>query len=174
MSDLSKALDFVFKSEGGYCNDKNDHGGATNLGIIQREYDAWRKERELPLRSVRDIDKDEAIKIYTDEYWLAGKCDKMPWPVNMVHLDACINTGVHQAAKFLQRAIGVADDGIVGPNTLGALEGCCKASSALVIANRVADQRIPFYHRLVDKDPTQEDFIDGWLNRVNNLKEAIV
>jgi len=174
MSDLNKSLEFIFKAEGGFCNDKNDKGGATNLGIIQREYDAWRKERDLPLRSVRNIEKDEAIKIYTDEYWLAGKCDKMPWPVNLAHLDACINTGLHQAAKFLQRAVKAHDDGIIGPGTLKSLGEACAEQGAEAIAHKIADLRIPFYNRLVEIDPTQKDFINGWHNRVKDLKEALV
>jgi lysozyme family protein len=174
MSDLNKSLEFIFKAEGGFCNDKNDKGGATNLGIIQREYDAWRKERDLPLRSVRNIEKDEAIKIYTDEYWLAGKCNKMPWPVNLAHLDACVNTGLHQAGKFLQRAVKAHDDGIVGSGTLKALGEACAEQGAEEIARKMIDARVPFYKRLVEIDPTQEDFIDGWLNRVRDLKEAIV
>jgi len=174
MSDLSKALDFVFKSEGGFCNDKNDKGGATNLGIIQREYDVWRKQKGLPTQSVRNITKDEAVEIYTDEYWVAGKCDKMPWPVNFAHLDACINTGVGQAAKLLQRVIKAQDDGIIGPATLKALVEACAKEGAEAVAQKLADIRVPFYKHLVEKDPTQKDFIKGWLNRVNNLKEALV
>lgn len=174
MSDLNKALTFVFKAEGGFCNDKNDRGGATNLGIIQREYDVWRKGKGLPTRSVRDITKDEATEIYTDEYWLAGKCDKMPWPVNIAHLDACVNTGVHQAAKFLQRAVKAQDDGIVGPGTLRALGEACAEQGAEEIARKMIDARKPFYKGLVEKDPTQKDFINGWLNRVENLRQAIV
>jgi lysozyme family protein len=174
MSDLNKALTFVFKAEGGFCNDKNDRGGATNLGIIQREYDVWRKKKGLPTQSVKNITKDEATEIYTNEYWLAGKCDKMPWPVNLAHLDACVNTGVGQAAKFLQRAVKAQDDGIIGPGTLKALGEACARDGAETVAHKIADLRVPFYDHLVEKDPTQEDFIDGWHNRVNNLKKALV
>ena len=173
MNDFEKALQFIFDAEGGYCNDKNDHGGATNLGVIQREYDAWRKKHGKEPQSVKLITKEEAAEHYKEEFWLPGKCDRMNWPVNAVHFDACVNAGVHQAAKFLQRAIGVAADGIVGPATLAALEGCCKASSSAVIAQRIIGQRPDFYRALAAKDPTQNDFLKGWLNRVDNLTQFI-
>jgi hypothetical protein len=60
--------------------------------------------------------------IYLHDYWLAGRCDRMPWPVSLAHFDACVNTGVTQAAKFLQRTVSTRDDGLIGPLTLGALK----------------------------------------------------
>lgn len=174
MSDLDKSLAFIFKSEGGYVNHKHDRGGATNLGILQREYDVWRKAKGLPEKSVRDITKEEATEIYVDDYWIAGKCDKMPWPVNLAHLDACVNTGLRQAAKFLQRAVKAKDDGIVGSGTLKALGDAVANEGAEAVAQKMIALRVPFYKGLVEKDPTQKSFIKGWLNRVDNLKEAIV
>ena len=45
----------------------------------------------------------------------------MPFPIAFAHFDAAVNTGVRQAAKLLQRAAGVEDDGRIGAITLGAV-----------------------------------------------------
>ena len=169
--DFQKALAFVLNEEGGFTNDANDHGGATNLGIIQREYDEYRKRKGLGIRSVEAITHEEAADIYLNEYWLPAKCDKMPWPVSLVHFDAAVNTGIHQAALFLQRTVGVADDGVVGPKTLQALAQDVNDLGALPVALKIAECHRPFYRGLAEKDPSQRDFLDGWLQRVVDLEE---
>jgi lysozyme family protein len=60
-------------------------------------------------------------EIYWRKHWQAGRCERMPWPVNLAHFDACVNTGLRQAAKFLQRAVDAEDDGRIGPLTLRAM-----------------------------------------------------
>jgi lysozyme family protein len=100
-----RALAFVLKVEGGYTNDPVDRGGATNKGILQRLYDTYRKAEGLRPADVRRILDIEVEEIYRDAYLLEGDCDRMAWPVSLVHFDACVNTGVTQAAKFLQRSV---------------------------------------------------------------------
>ena len=111
-------------------------------------------------------------EIYWSEYWLAGRCDRMPWPLCLAHFDACVNVGVGQAAKFLQRALGCKDDGAIGPRTLAALRGALENGFANAIAERLVEQREPFYRRLTSNEASQQRFLEGWLNRVENLKTA--
>jgi lysozyme family protein len=98
-ADFQRALAFVLEVEGGYTNDPVDRGGATNKGILQRVYDIYRKAEGLRSADVRHILNIEVEEIYRDAYWLEGDCDRMPWPVSLVHFDACVNTGVTQAAS---------------------------------------------------------------------------
>ena len=116
--------------EGGYTDDPSDHGGATNKGITQREYAEWLRLNHLPKRKVADILNVDVREIYWSEYWLAGRCDRMPWPLCLAHFDACVNVGVGQAAKFLQRALGCKDDGAIGPRMLAALRGALESGFA--------------------------------------------
>ncbi len=97
----------------------------------------------------------------------------MPWPVSLAHFDACVNTGVAQGAKFLQRTVGTRDDGMVGPLTLGALTAALERESPGALAVRLARQRIPFYRDLAMHDPEQRVFLKGWLNRVGLLVAAV-
>jgi lysozyme family protein len=90
--------------------------------------------------------------------------------VSLAHFDACVNTGVTQAAKFLQRTVGTRVDGLVGPLTLGALKLALERESPGGLAERLARRRIAFYRELAKRDPEQRAFLQGWLNRV----EAVV
>jgi lysozyme family protein len=167
-----RALAFVLKVEGGYTNDPVDRGGATNKGILQRVYDTYRKAEGLRPADVRRILDIEVEEIYRDAYWLEGDCDRMAWPVSLVHFDACVNTGVTQAAKFLQRSVGAEPDGRIGPKTLAALRAVLERETPLALAERLVRRREPFYRRLAEADPTQNRFLQGWLNRVEKLKTA--
>ena len=170
---FQRALTFVLKAEGGYTNHPSDRGGPTNKGILQREYDQYRRHNGLPPADVRDILQAEVESIYLHDYWLAGRCDRLPWPVSLAHFDACVNTGVAQAAKFLQRTVGTRDDGVVGPLTLAALTSVLERESPRALAVRLARQRIPFYRNLAMHNPEQRVFLSGWLNRVEGLVATV-
>jgi lysozyme family protein len=58
----------------------------------------------------------------------------MPWPVSLVHFDACVNMGVTQAARFLQRSVGAEPDGRIGPKTLEALRALLERETPLAVA----------------------------------------
>ena len=171
--DFQRALAFVLKAEGGYTNHPADRGGPTNKGILQREYDQYRRLKGLPAADVRDILNAEVEEIYLHDYWLSGRCDRMPWPVSLAHFDACVNTGVAQASKFLQRTVGTRSDGLIGPLTLGALTAELKREAPGALAQRLARQRIRFYRQLVERDPEQRAFLKGWLNRVTKVEQLL-
>jgi lysozyme family protein len=77
-NNFERCLAITLKWEGGYSNHPDDPGGPTMRGIIQREYDAWRKKHDMRLRPVRQIDEDEVQAIYRNEYWDAMGCDELP------------------------------------------------------------------------------------------------
>jgi lysozyme family protein len=94
----------------------------------------------------------------------------MPDPIALIHFDSCVNTGLKQAAKFLQRSVGVLVDGVIGPATLAKI----KNSDTKAVVGLYLIQRINFYDYLVEKNPTQSVFLKGWLNRVDALRAFIL
>jgi len=170
---FERALQFVLKAEGGFVNHPHDKGGKTNKGILQRVYDRYRDDRQEDRQCVSKISDEEVEDIYYNEYWVPGKCYKFPWPLYAVHFDGCVNTGVGQAGKFLQRAVGAKDDGAIGPKTIMAYEDKVKDIGVDAIVQHILAQRAGFYKLLVELDPTQKSFINGWNNRLDNLKEFI-
>lgn len=170
---FERALSTLLIREGGYSNDKTDRGGATNKGITQRVYDAWRRSHNLPLRSVSEISDTEVAAIYLTQYWNPAWCEKMPEHLGLIHFDAAVNHGVHRAIKLLQLALGASDDGVMGRNTMKSLETALMMTDEDAIIHAYLDQRADFYDAIVESDPTQGKFINGWKNRLRSLREEV-
>jgi len=168
MSRFNECLAFVLDKEGGYTNDPVDRGGATNYGILQTEYSEYLKRHGLPNDSVREISKDHVEDIYYTEYWGPSRAETMPAPLDLIQFDASVNIGLYWAKRLLQRALYVAEDGILGPKTMAAIG---KADIA-TLCQRVITYRRAYYQAIVKHDATQGKFLAGWLNRCSALELA--
>ena len=174
MNRFEQCLMFVLGNEGGYSNNPADRGGATNCGITQAVYDEWRIGRGFGRQPVSGISMDEVMQIYLSRYWLMGKCDRLPAPLDYIHFDGAVNHGVAQAGKFLQRALGVLDDGIVGPVTISAVQEENGAGGIDRICDDILHQRSDFYDHLADRDPKQKIFLKGWHNRIAEVRQRVL
>ncbi|CUR70267.1 glycoside hydrolase family 108 protein [Achromobacter xylosoxidans] len=154
------AFDRLIGHEGGYSNHPDDPGGETMWGItaaVARANGYTGAMRELP--------RDFAKNIYRAQYWDKVRADSMPFSVAFQVFDAAVNHGTGQAAKFLQRAAGVTDDGVIGPKTLAAV-AAVPAPALLMLFNAEREQ---FYTDL----KTWPSFGKGWSRRVvTNLRYA--
>ena len=112
MDRFDRFIDRLLSHEGGYVNDPHDPGGETKFGISKRSY---------PRLNIRKLTRAEAIAIYRRDFWERSRADDLPPAVGFQLLDGAVNSGIDNATRWLQRAVGVADDGIIGPVTLGAL-----------------------------------------------------
>jgi lysozyme family protein len=166
---FEKALALTLDLEGGFVDDPADRGGATNQGITQTTHDRFRASIDALPQSVANITDDEVRRIYYDQYWIPGKCADLREPVDAVHFDSCVNVGVARAARFLQAAVGVAVDGIIGPRTLAAVA----ARDPAQLAQALCDERAQFYREIVQARPDQLRFLKGWLNRVQMVRASI-
>jgi len=170
---FQKALKLVLKYEGGYVNDPDDPGGPTNKGVTQKVYDKYRRGQHKAVKSVRDIPQEEVEDIYFKNYWLKGKCNKLPDKIAVVHFDTCVNTGIKQASKFLQRSVEAGDDGIIGPKTIDAFNKKLKSEGESFIVKDYLSQRRSFYRLISDRKPALKKFLRGWMNRVSHLEKTI-
>jgi lysozyme family protein len=169
-----EALRLILRFEGGYVNDPDDPGGETNKGVTKKVYDEYRKSEGLPLRSVRDITDEEVADIYRKSYWIEGKCDKVgAVRLAIVHFDACVNAGIKQAAKLLQRTVGATDDGAIGSGTLSKVAAKIEKDGDLATAKECLNKRRDFYNSLVKQKPVLQKFLKGWLNRVATLEKYV-
>ena len=107
--------------EGGWSDDPVDPGGPTMKGIIQRVYDGWRDGHGLTRRTVRAIEESELRDIYWHNYWLQVHAEQLPPGVDLAVFDFAVNSGPPRAVRHLQRALGVSEDGHLGPATLAAV-----------------------------------------------------
>lgn len=140
--------------EGGYVADSRDPGGETKFGISKRAY---------PHLDIKALMLQDAKAIYKRDYWDRACCDALPPGVAFDVFDAAVNSGIGQSIRFLQRAVGVADDGVVGPVTLAAV----RRTDAETVQARFNGQRLDFMSRLT----TWDVFGKGWARRIAaNLK----
>lgn len=160
---FARCLPLILKHEGGYVDHPKDPGGATNRGVTQATYDAWRRSQSLPGRSVRNITEAEVAAIYRKAYWLAASCDLLPPGVDYITFDLAVNSGIGRAAKMLQEVVGVPADGKIGPKTLAAVRALPRAEVVLRMRNR----REKFY-RSLKIFPT---FGKGWLRRLDEVSD---
>jgi lysozyme family protein len=166
---LSAALPFVLRWEGGYVNHPADPGGATNKGVTQKVYDAYRTKRGLPGREVRMLEDGELRDIYETGYWLPPRCDALEQALAQVHFDTAVNMGVGRAVRFLQASLDCGVDGNIGPKTLQAAQACDAGSTI----SDYCDARQKFYEELVARKPELGVFMKGWMNRLNALRKEV-
>ena len=147
MMTFEKALKFVLKWEGGYVNNPNDKGGATNKGITQTTYNSWLRSKGQNLKDVRHITDEEVRQIYYNNYWLKAGCDKMSEKFAILAFDTAVNMGVSRVQEFLKYAKYTSTD-------------------KFIIA------RIRKYNEFA-KYGNQKIFLQGWLNRILDLEQYI-
>lgn len=166
-SEFIADLEFVVGIEGGKSDRKNDKGGRTNHGITQRRYNDWRRRNKLPARDVYLIEIHEIKAIYF-EIWEQAKCDEWKMPLRRLMFDTATNWHPRTAIRFLQQALGVGRDGIVGPITR---KNVAKWDNKK-LCSRIVDIRVDFRADRCIADPTQLEFLKGWLRRDVKLDRA--
>lgn len=152
------AFERVIGHEGGYVDHPDDPGGATNWGITERV------AREHGYTgSMRLLTREQAREIYRIGYWQRAQADQYDPAIGFQLFDAAVNHGIGNAIRMLQRAVGVADDGQVGPVTVAAV----RAHDPADVIVRFNAERLDFYTRL----STWPSFGRGWARRIaGNLR----
>lgn len=153
-SAFDMAFTVIVGEEGNFADDPRDPGGATRWGISQRAH---------PDVDVRNLTLAGARAIYKSQYWDELRCDELPPPLALMAFDAAVNCRPERAARWLQAAVGTAQDGVIGPKTLAAV-AAHQGRGVAVLAEMHA-QRIAFQMRL----PTAATFGLGWARRLAML-----
>lgn len=161
-------IERILAHEGGFTDDRRDPGNwtggacgvgecrGTKFGIAANTY---------PTLDIRNLTREQAIEIYRRDFWQKSGADALPGPVGFQVLDAAVNHGISNAKRMLQRAAGVADDGVIGPYTLNAITATPPDDLLL----KFLAVRLDFYTRLAKFDT----FGRGWIRRMaDNLRHA--
>ena len=165
-SNFDKAFDLVMKSEGGYVNDPSDRGGETNLGVTIAAWGAY-LGRNIQPGEMKALTREQVKPFYKQMYWDKVKCDDLPKGVDYAVFDFAVNAGTGRAAKFLQRAVGAVDDGVIGAGTLALV---AKALTKDLLDN-FSKQKEDFYRGLAETNASQQKFLKGWLARVEHVHD---
>jgi lysozyme family protein len=167
---FTESLENTLEYEGGFVDDPDDSGGATNFGVTQKVYDEFREGEGVPKRTVRDIERRELEKIYFVRYWVAGKCPDLPPPIAMAHFDACVHHGEYWGKRILQRGAGVEDDAKIGPITLAAINSMPRSE----LINNMLWERLRYMTRIARNRPKDLKFLVGWNFRVLALRGKLI
>lgn len=170
MADFGEALKYTLDIETSkFTNDPTDHGGATKYGITLDELQEWHKEKGLPPATIADVQnltQDKATQIYQEKYWRVLHLDQIAdQRVATALFDIGVNDGVGACARFAQRACGLQVDGVLGPHTAQAINGC---EPRKFLGNFIAEVQ-NYYIGCVTHDPTQIKFLKGWLARSQKI-----
>lgn len=145
------------EGRGKVTENKKDPGGLTKWGVSLRSHP------ELGRKGILALTEENARRIYRADYWDRICADEMPDLLRLTALDSCVNSGVRQFTKHLQRAVSeagypVSVDGEIGVQTLKALG----KANPLETATLMLWHRLSFYRSL----GTYSEFGKGWDRRV--------
>ena len=168
MADPKKLIPFILKWEGGFVNDPDDLGGATNKGITIYTLGEYRKRKGLPPPTVQDVknlsDKDW-YEIFKTMYWDRWKADEIKsQSVADILVDWVWASGVRGILRT-QLILGVSSDGIVGSKTIAALN----AADPKKLFDAIKADRAKFIDEICKARPKNEKYRRGWMNRINAI-----
>lgn len=165
MANYKHLKPFILKWEGGYVNRKNDKGGPTNKGITLKTYRAFYGQQKT-IEDLKRLSDAEWNAIFEYLYW--GKCkgdELQDQSVANMLVDWAWHSGVATSVKALQRIVGVKADGVMGPQTLKAVN----LKSPLPLFGALKQERKKFLEGIVKRDATQKVNLKGWMNRVSDI-----
>jgi len=137
-----------------------DMGGSYEVAGINDKYHPAAAEM---LKNLAPGERRDAAARYVVEY-TKPFTSKLPEQYRPFFQDLAFNRGVGGATKFLQRAIGVKDDGALGPLTLKALEGMNPSE----VMKNVSVEQMTYERKLAEQNPERKKFLNGLQNRVSN------
>lgn len=155
---FDEAFDRLIGHEGGYTDGAGDPGGETKWGISKRSY---------PDLDIKNLTREDARAIYRRDFWNRIHAEHMADGVAFQLLDFAVNSGIETAIRYLQRALGVADDGHWGPVSTVAAAAMTESDAIM----RLCAERLDFMTRLRNW-PTASR---GWARRIaQNLRYGAI
>lgn len=174
---IDAMIDDIIRREGGFVDHPADRGGPTNFGITHKTLARY-LGREVTRDDVRHLSRELATDIYRRAYYLEPRINGLPASVRAFLFDCAVNHGPRRAIRFLQRVCNAAGfvrlsvDGLAGPATRRQATAAEASMGPWLLAALVEERRI-FYRLIVERDPSQRVFFQGWMNRVAEFDQAI-
>lgn len=160
---------YIKKWEGGFVNDPADRGGATNKGVTIATFEAYCKAKSLPRPNVERLKRmtdGEWLDILKTMFWDKWQADKIKsQKLANILVDWVWGSGVY-GIKIPQRILGVKQDGIVGDETLKALN----AQEPDKLFQVIYEARKKYLNDITISRPANKRFLKGWLNRLDDIR----
>lgn len=161
MATFESSLEWSLPNEGGWSNHPNDKGGATNYGLTLGLAKKYGIETEEELK---EVSQEKVADIFKAEFWRFDNVKSQQ--VATLLFDIALNSGLSRAVKIAQGACNHLGfecivDGKWGPKTLACVN---KVPSSQMVPT-IQELRKEFYDSIIERDPSQEVFRKGWMNR---------
>jgi len=160
----------ILKWEGGYVNDPADPGGATNMGVTLSTWRAVGYDKDgdgdIDHEDIKLLNVTDATRVLKTFYWDKWKADQIVnQSIANVLVDWYWSSG-KWGIIIPQRIVKVDFDGVVGPQTLRAINGFPQHDLFLDIWNA----RAKYIDDIIRQNPKLEKFRKGWMNRLHDYK----
>lgn len=163
-------LDLLLIDEGGWVDhDPGTQGPPTNKGITLDAFRKWHQDLGvhpcitlLGPTDLRSISDQDTAKFYWQLFWTPLKAEQLPKGLDYALFDAAVMSGQERAVKWLQDALGITMDGVIGPQTLEAAQSADNDTVKKLCAARSDFLKM---QPMFTKNP-------GWLPRVNRVEQA--
>ncbi|MCA0920019.1 holin-associated N-acetylmuramidase [Pseudooceanicola nanhaiensis] len=181
--DVRQLAEEIVAREGGYVDDPDDPGGATNHGVtihtLRRLGRDLTGDGRVDRADVRALSRAQAVEIFLTDYFEAPGLGQLPevlWPTVF---DMYVNAGA-QAVMILQRLLcqmgwPVAVDGVIGPQTVAAAQAAAGAAPEH-IADAYGIARRNYYFQIADRRPASRKYArtrtggkGGWIRRAEEF-----
>lgn len=167
---VEQMIDDVIRREGGFVDHPRDRGGPTNFGITQATLSSH-LGRPASVAEVRALSGETARQIYRRDYFEAPRIGALPARIQPFVFDTAVNHGVPRAIRLVQQVCHdagfgpLAVDGVCGPRTQGAAAEAERVMGDWLLAALVEERR-NFYYAVIERNPGQRVFLQGWLQRL--------
>lgn len=153
--------------EGGRSLHPKDKGGATNRGVTLATFRRIFGQ-DKTIDDLWNMTEAQWLIVMDEEHWDKCKADQINnQSIAEIIVDWYINSGI-AGIRRSQEIVGAKPDGIIGPKTLAAIN----SANPRELFDRLWQARKQFYLNIVKRDPTQKEFLNGWMNRLDSFQFA--
>ena len=186
MKSVEAIAEEIIAREGGYVNDPDDPGGATNYGVtigtMQRLRLDLTGDGKVTSADVRALTRDKAKEVFIRDYFQRPRIGELPEALQASVFDMYVNAGAN-AVEILQRLLrdmgqAITVDGAIGPKTIEAA-GIAYASAPNHLADAYGIARRNYYYALADRRPASRKYArrrnggkGGWITRAEEFISA--
>ena len=171
MANFENFANKLLELEGGYVNHPKDAGGPTKFGVI---LSVWREhghdkdgDGDIDAEDIKRLTESDARYIAKRLFWDYFRADEI---INESIAQLVVDWGYHSGrttvARIVQRILSVTVDGIVGSETLKALN---TLDQEKLFSNLKIERKV-FLNNIIRRKPDQIVFYDGWMNRLNKFQ----